>query len=68
MPLVISYSPVGLGHLRIWIQLRENMKRMKMLGKNKCATFILCFDGCAVGFQDKDLEMIKELIFSNSSR
>ena len=33
MPLTISYSPIGLGQLRIWVLLRKNMETMRTFGE-----------------------------------
>lgn len=36
MPLEISYSPVSIGLLRMWLHFAEAMKAMRALGQCSC--------------------------------
>ena len=72
MPLEVSYSPVSIGLLRMWLHFAEAMKTMRTLGQcrapwpapNRNKTYkIFLF---LIGFSDKEFDDIKGIFLDTN--
>ena len=65
MPLTITYSPVGIGRIRLWIVFGSSMEQMKKLGLCTVHVYVCMYVCISYYTPDRCLPRIHEVIFNN---
>ena len=48
MPLKITYSPISVGKLRLWVNMQESMKQLHALGQLFLFTILFLWISCSL--------------------